>query len=69
MDSTVSRRQFTKAAASFLIVPRHVLGKGFVPPSDKVTIASIGLGRQGLDITMELLARPDVQHHCRLRLQ
>jgi predicted dehydrogenase len=36
-------------------------GVGYVPPSDKVTIASIGLGRQGQAITMELLARPDVQ--------
>ena len=29
--------------------------------SDKVTIGTIGLGRQGQAITMELLARPDVQ--------
>lgn len=62
---SVSRRtvlQSALAPASFLIVPRHVLGgAGYVPPSDKVTIASIGLGRQGLAITMELLARPDVQ--------
>ena len=50
------------AATSFVIVPRHVLGgTGYVAPSDKVTIASIGLGRQGQAVTMELLARPDVQ--------
>lgn len=49
------------SAASFTIVPRHVLGRGFVPPSDKVTMASIGLGRQGQVITMEFLARPDTQ--------
>jgi predicted dehydrogenase len=50
------------AGASFLIVPRHVLGgAGYVAPSDKVTIASIGLGRQGQAITMELLDRNDVQ--------
>ena len=63
----MSRRDLLKGAAlsttaSFLIVPRHVLGgAGYVPPSDKVTIASIGLGRQGQAVTMELLARPDVQ--------
>jgi predicted dehydrogenase len=61
-----SRRDVIRGAAStaaaFVIVPRHVLGgAGYVPPSDKVTIASIGLGRQGQAITMELLARPDVQ--------
>ena len=49
------------SAASFLIFPRHVLGgAGFVAPSDKVTIASIGLGRQGLAVSMELLARAEV---------
>src|SRR5947209_7356154 len=66
MEDTVSRRNILKtglaSAASFMIVPRHVLGgSGYVAPSDKVTIASIGLGRQGQAITMELLARPDVQ--------
>ncbi len=59
----LTRRSFAAAgAAAFLIVPRHVLGgQGYVAPSDKVTIASIGLGRQGMAITMELLSRPDVQ--------
>ncbi len=48
---TVSRRNFLKtsalAAGSFLIVPRHVLGKGFIPPSDKLNIAAIGAGGKG----------------------
>src|SRR5580692_7955660 len=57
----LSRRAFAGAVASFMIVPRHVLGAPFVPPSDKLTLASIGLGRQGQAVTMELLARPDVQ--------
>ncbi len=64
MDSEnrqISRRAFAGAAASFLIVPRHVLGAPFIPPSDRITLASIGLGRQGMEITMEILARPDVQ--------
>ncbi len=47
-----SRRDFLKkstlAAASFYIVPRHVLGgKGFVAPSDKLNIAAIGCGGKG----------------------
>lgn len=45
-----SRRAFIKksaAAASFLIVPRHVLGKGFIAPSDKLNIAAIGAGGKG----------------------
>ena len=57
----LTRRAFMGAAA-FTIVPRHVLGgPGYIPPSDKITIASIGLGRQGMVVTMELLARPDIQ--------
>lgn len=43
-----SRRAFIKqsslAVASFSIVPRHVLGKGFVAPSDKLNIAAVGCG-------------------------
>ncbi|MDW8131672.1 MAG: Gfo/Idh/MocA family oxidoreductase [Bryobacterales bacterium] len=49
-------------ATAFLIVPRHVLGgRGFLAPSDKITLASIGMGRQGMAVTMDLLARPDIQ--------
>jgi predicted dehydrogenase len=47
-----SRRQFIQssalAAASFFIVPRHVLGgKGFIAPSDKLNIAGVGFGGKG----------------------
>ncbi|QRR00737.1 Gfo/Idh/MocA family protein [Dyadobacter sandarakinus] len=49
--SAASRRDFVKAAgiaaASFMIVPRHVLGKGFVAPSDKLTVAGVGVGGKG----------------------
>ena len=48
---TISRRSFlTKTAttaAAITIVPRHVLGRGFVPPSDKLNIAGIGVGGMG----------------------
>src|SRR5277367_3038710 len=61
-NNGITRRAFGgAAAAAFMIVPRHVLGgQGYTAPSDKITIASIGLGRQGMAITMELLSRPDV---------
>lgn len=63
--SQSTRRAFMKGAAAasvFTIVPRHVLGgQGVVAPSDKVTLAAIGLGRQGMAVSMELLARPEVQ--------
>jgi len=42
------RRKFLKdaslAAAFFYIVPRHVLGRGFTAPSDKLNIAGLGVG-------------------------
>ncbi len=61
-DNTgISRRGFLGASA-FMIVPRHVLGgPGYTPPSDKIALASIGMGRQGTVVTMDLLRRPDVQ--------
>ncbi len=60
-SSLLSRREFAGVAA-FLIVPRYVLGgRGYVPPSDRITVASIGLGRQGQVVTMNLLARPEIQ--------
>lgn len=60
-NSPVTRRQFA-AAAAFTIVPRHVLGgAGMVAPSDRVTLACVGMGRQGMAVTMELLARDNVQ--------
>jgi hypothetical protein len=50
------------AAAAFTIVPRHVLGgPGFVPPSEKITLAHIGCGTQGLREMPGLLRMPDVQ--------
>jgi Oxidoreductase family, NAD-binding Rossmann fold/Oxidoreductase family, C-terminal alpha/beta domain len=47
----ISRRQLLTAgatAATFTIVPRHVLGgPGYKPPSEKLNIAAIGLGGIG----------------------
>ena len=57
----ITRRAFTGAAA-LTILPRHVLGgQGQVAPSDKITLAAIGMGRQGMAVTMDLLARPEIQ--------
>lgn len=47
----ITRRDFIKAAglgvAAFTIVPRHVIGKGYLAPSDKLYIAGIGVGGKG----------------------
>jgi len=48
-----SRRGFLRgaslAATGFFIVPRHVLGRGFIAPSDRLVIAAIGAGGKGKD--------------------
>ena len=48
---SVSRRKFlgqsVLSLAAFSIVPRHVLGKGFIAPSDQLTKAIIGTGGMG----------------------
>src|ERR1700692_2070192 len=55
----ISRRKFLTTAAAaavsgaatttsaFPIVPRHVLGRGFTPPSDTLNIAGVGVGGIG----------------------
>ena len=45
----LNRRDFLKAGAvvsSFMIVPRHVLGRGYRAPSDMIALGFIGCGRQ-----------------------
>ncbi|HLZ92390.1 MAG TPA: Gfo/Idh/MocA family oxidoreductase [Candidatus Acidoferrum sp.] len=49
-NNAIPRRQFLSqgaAAAALTIVPRHVLGRGFVPPSDLLNIAGVGVGGMG----------------------
>ena len=46
----MTRRRFTgtlAAAATVSIVPRHVLGAGEKPPSEKLNIAGVGVGGMG----------------------
>lgn len=66
LEGSVSRRRFLKQATTatigLSIVPRRVLGgAGCVPPSDKVNIAFIGVGAQGLRVMIHFLREPDVQ--------
>jgi predicted dehydrogenase len=45
-----TRRDFvttTAMAAAWMIVPRHVLGQGLTPPSDRVNIAVVGIHGMG----------------------
>src|SRR5665213_1708389 len=64
--SLIDRRKFVKVAATgalaFSIVPRYVLGgTGFIPPSDKLTLAYVGCGTQGFREIISMLAVPSIQ--------
>src|SRR5262249_469818 len=65
-NQSIPRRKFLGQAAAatvgLSIIPRRVLGgPGYVPPSDKVNIAFIGVGSQGLRVMVRFLQQPDVK--------
>lgn len=58
----ISRRGFIKqaaTAAAFTIVPRYVMGKGFIAPSDTLYIAGIGVGGKGESDLTGFAGSPD----------
>ncbi len=65
MSKEMTRREFlasTAAVGAVHIVPRHVLGgPGFVPPSEKVRLAHIGCGSQGIRELPRILQHPEIQ--------
>ncbi len=65
-NSLINRRKFVEmtavSAAAFTILPRHVLGgKNYIAPSDKITLAYIGMGTQGIRELLPMLAVPHIQ--------
>lgn len=58
---SVSRRDFVKGAAAtaagWLIVPRHVLGRGMQAPSDLVNVAIVGIGGMGATNAQNLMSQ------------
>ncbi len=63
--SSMTRRRFmgkSAAIAAFSVVPRHVLGgAGHVAPSEKINVAIIGTGGQGIVNMKQLFEEPDVR--------
>lgn len=61
----VSRRKFIRntalVAGGVSIIPRHVLGQGYTPPSDKVNLGFIGLGKQGGILANFFVSNTNVQ--------
>lgn len=57
-----ARRTFLKTGLAAAIVPRYVLGgRRFIPPSDRVNVAVIGVGGQGIVNIRQLFQQPDAQ--------
>ena len=68
-ETSPNRREFLAESAALamgaMIVPRHVLGRGFQAPSDTLDIAIVGMGSQGVEnaealVSENLLAVCDV---------
>ncbi len=58
---SITRRKFVTttagAGAAFMIVPRHVLGRGFQAPSDMVNVACVGVSGMGSPNTRAVMSQ------------
>ncbi len=65
MSTNTSRRNFIKelslSSLAITIVPRHVLGHGYTPPSDKINLGFIGLGKQSRGLSKRFLEMTGAQ--------
>lgn len=61
----LSRRSFIAktalTAGAFSIIPRHVMGMGYVAPSDKINLGFIGLGRQNSGLANRFVSSTGAQ--------
>ena len=60
-----TRRKFIQSSLAtgvgFWIIPRHVLGKGFVVPSDQILVGIIGAGMQGRGLQNAICNYPQLR--------
>ena len=69
MKKRHTRREFLKtggkAALAFTIVPRYVLGgKGYIPPSDRLNVAFVGVGGRGASHVQALKGTENLVAFC-----
>jgi len=63
-NKPLNRRDFLKTtslASAFFIVPRFVLGRGFIAPSDRINLGFIGCGKQSNGLQQYFLNTGQVQ--------
>ncbi len=63
----ITRRSFLKCSAAAIavpaIIPASALGRdGHIAPSERIVMASIGVGGQGMHNTRAFFSMPDIQH-------
>ncbi|SDL31899.1 Gfo/Idh/MocA family protein [Kriegella aquimaris] len=60
-----TRRKFIStsiwSAGAISIIPRHVLGKGFLAPSDRINLGFIGLGKQSRGLASRFIGETEAQ--------
>jgi len=65
LKSTTSRRSFIRNTAvvvgGLTIIPRQVLGRGFLAPSDRINLGFIGLGKQSNGLANSFLGNTEAQ--------
>jgi predicted dehydrogenase len=65
IDQSISRRGFIAktalVAGAISILPRHVFGRGFVAPSDKMNLGFIGLGKQSQGLAKNFIGNTNSQ--------
>lgn len=65
LKSMTSRRNFIRntsfAVGGLTLVPRHVLGRGFLAPSDRINLGFIGLGKQSNGLANSFLTDTEAQ--------
>ena len=65
MQTHTTRRTFLKqatvATGGFMIIPRFVIGKGYIPPSDKLTVAFVGTGKQARGLARRFAELPEME--------
>lgn len=62
--NSMNRRKFlrnTSLASAFFIVPRFVLGRGFIAPSDKINMGFIGCGKQSAGLAKSFLQTKNME--------
>ncbi|MDY0167331.1 MAG: Gfo/Idh/MocA family oxidoreductase [Thermoguttaceae bacterium] len=67
-STSFSRRRFLKAAAQVAavaavphVLPGRALGFGAVAPSDRITLAGLGIGGRGAGVLRSFMSNPEVQ--------